>query len=431
MNFIKNTSFTQKYLIFLPLVCLSSLLFCYFFSNKFGQIIDNESNMVFKNINFGNGPLIHNLMENGIYSSKFLNGVDFVLQKLPILPLLIFLISKISTNFYIIIIIKNLITFSFIFWMIVLYLKSYNLNSNYLFLFLAIFLIPYNLFTSLNFEYADNLVAILLPSLFLSLVSKMKQKYTISSFIIFILYLTKTSMFFVSLGIPLIILIFEKKKYFIHRKKLIFLGPILAILIWSSFSYLKTERIAIGTNSLTINSLGLTLALDKRFFDYYPDKSMDILFAKIEIPKKLNNEWKIFDFYKKKNKAHLSNKENLKNYLMTFPKKILIILYHVRRDSAYPDENGNFNNRIRYSLILNKFFINVSIILSLYKIITSIKNKKTFKDDFIFFSMISLSLLPLIAGWATGKHLVPISILSYFYLVHKNLIYKSTKKTNF
>ena len=116
---------------------------------------------------------------------------------------------------------------------------------------------------------------------------------------------------------------------------------------------------------------------------------------------------------------------------MTFPKKILIILYHVRRDSAYPDENGNFNNRIRYSLILNKFFINVSIILSLYKIITSIKNKKTFKDDFIFFSMISLSLLPLIAGWATGKHLVPISILSYFYLVHKNLIYKSTKKTNF
>ena len=431
MKFIKNTSFTQKYFIYLLLVSLGSLLFCYFFLNKFDQIIDNENNMVFKNINFGYGPLIHNLIENGIYSSKFLNGVDFVLQKLPVLPLLIFSISKISTNFYIIVIIKNLIIFSFIFWMIVLYLKSYNLNNNYLFLFLVIFLIPYNLFTSLNFEYADNLVAILFPSLFLSLVLKTKYKYIISSFIIFILYLTKTSMFFVSLGIPLIILIFEKKEYFIHRKKLIFLGPILAILIWSSFSYLKTGRIAIGTNSLTINSLGLTLASDKRFFDYYPDKSMDILFAKIIIPKNLDNEWKIFDFYKKKNKEHLSNKENLKNYLMTFPKKILIILYHIRRDSAHPDESGNLNNRIRYSLILDKFFINISIILSLYKIVTSVKNKKTFKDDFIFFSMISLSLLPLIAGWATAKHLVPISILSYFYLIHKYLVYKNTKNANF
>ena len=96
-------------------------------------------------------------------------------------------------------------------------------------------------------------------------------------------------MFFVSLGIPFIILIVEKKEYFIHRKKLIFLGPILAIFIWSSFSYLKTERIAIGTNSLTINSLGLTLASDKRFFDYYPDKSMDILFAKIKIHKKISH----------------------------------------------------------------------------------------------------------------------------------------------
>ena len=76
-------------------------------------MVDENNNLIFKNIPFGNGPLVFNLIENGMYSSKFVNNIEFVLQKLPVLPLLLFGISKLTSNFYLVVIIKNLITFFF------------------------------------------------------------------------------------------------------------------------------------------------------------------------------------------------------------------------------------------------------------------------------------------------------------------------------
>jgi len=216
-------------------------------------------------------------------------------------------------------------------------------------------------------------------------------------------------------------LLIEKKKFFRLKKNIIFLGPLFAIIIWAVFSYVKTDRVAIGTNSLTVNSFGLTLASDPRFFEYYPLKSIDLLQAKIEVPKNLKNEWEVYDYFKFKNNEYFSSRENLYKYIMTAPKKILIILFNIKRDSANPDSQGNFNNDIRYSMIFNKFFINLSIITSLYFFYLSIKKRKIYSDDVIFLSMLGLSLLPLIAGWATSKHLVPISILCFFYLTHKYL----------
>jgi len=235
-------------------------------------------------------------------------------------------------------------------------------------------------------------------------------------------------MLFVCLAIPIVIFLFDNKKSFTSKKNIIFLGPICAILIWGIFSYLKTGRVAIGTNSLTINSLGLTISSDDRFLDYYPDKSVDILLFKIHMPSKLKNEWELYDYYKSKNKDHFSKEGNLKKYLMTLPKKIMVILFYIKRDSAHPDADGKFKNPIRYSLIFSKFFINFSILLSLYSTIQSIRKNSSFKNDFIFMSMLGLSLMPLVAGWATAKHLVPISILCYFYTIYKIQIFKKIIK---
>ena len=96
MIIVKNFSNYKKFIVFIIFVILSSILFSYLFSNKFPNIIDNKNNMIFENINFGNGPLVLNLINNGEYSSKFFNNLDFVLQKLPVLPLLIFSISKLT-----------------------------------------------------------------------------------------------------------------------------------------------------------------------------------------------------------------------------------------------------------------------------------------------------------------------------------------------
>ena len=228
-------------------------------------------------------------------------------------------------------------------------------------------------------------------------------------------------MFFLCLGIPVVTFFIENNQNFKIKKKIIFLGPLFAIILWGTFSFIKTDRFAIGTNSLTINSFGLTLASDPRFFDYYPLKSIDLLQAKIEVPKDLENEWDVFNYFKLKNDKYLSNKENLIRYVMTVPKKIFIILFNIKRDSANPDENGNFNNDIRYSMIFNKIFLNISILISLYYIYLSVREKRLYRHDIIFLSMLGLTLLPLVAGWATSKHLVPISILSYFYLINKYL----------
>lgn len=423
MKLINHISNNQRYIIFLLLVFVASILFCFMYMNKFSYMVDENNNLIFKNIPFGNGPLVFNLIENGIYSSKFINNIDFVLQKFPVLPLLLFVISKLTSNIFLVVIFKNFITFSIIFWIIFFYLKSLNFHINYAILYLTIFLIPYNLFVALNFEFADNITTILLPCLFMVLISNLQNKYSVSAIIISLLYLTKTSMFFLCVGIPVIVLLFENKKNFKFKKNIILLGPLVAIIIWAIFSYVKTDRIAIGTNSLTVNSFGLTLASDPRFFEYYPLKSIDLLQSKFEIPKNLKSEWEVYDYFKFKNDEYLSNEENLYKYIMTFPKKIFIILFNIYRDSAFPDEKGNFDNSIRYSMIFNKLIINISIIMSLYFIYSSIKKRKINNDDVIFLSMLGLSLLPLIAGWATSKHLVPISVLSYFYLIHKYLYF--------
>ena len=167
MKFIKNIKIYHQFFIFLILIIMASLFFSFLYLNKFGHIIDDNNNMIFRNITFGYGPLIHNLIENGSYSSKFFNNIDFVLQKLPVLPLLIFLIAKVTNNFYLIVVLKNLITFSILYWVIIFYLKSLKLNIHYLYIYLLIFLVPYNMFVALSFEFADNITSILFPSLFL------------------------------------------------------------------------------------------------------------------------------------------------------------------------------------------------------------------------------------------------------------------------
>ncbi len=425
LKFIEKIKVSQQFIIFLILVIAASLYFCFVYLEKFDHMIDTDNNMIFFKIPFGNGPLISNLLEGNGYARKFYNDISFSLEKLPFLPILLFLIAKfLTTNFYLIIIIKNLLTFSILYWVIIFYLKSFKLNINYLYVFLLVFLIPYNMYIALTFEFAESIMTILFPCLFLILVSNNNQKYLLSTLIIFILYLSKTSMFFVSIIIPFIIIFFEREKKFKKKKYFIFFGPILAMIIWATFSYLKTDRVAIGTNTLTINSLGLTIASDKRFFNYYPNKSVDILLYKIEIPKNLKTEWEVSDYFKNKNSAYFLNKDNLKDYLMTIPKKIMIILFYVRKDSVYPDADGNINNPVRYSHIPNKIFINLSILIALYSIISYAKKGLSFKNDFIFISLLGLSLLPLIAGWATSKHIIPITVLCFFYIVIKIQVYK-------
>ena len=419
-NYLDNVYKKHLYKLFGLFIFIISLFFCFLYISKFEYIIDDNYRLIFSKIPFGHGPLIENLVHNNTYEGKFIDRT-FIVQKMPLLPIIIYLFTFISHNFFFIIVCKNF----FVFFILIYFLKNYILSNDLefkkIFIYFLVYLIPYNMFVSLNFEYADCLISILLPSLFLVLISKNNNKYIYASILLFFLYLTKNSMLFVCLVVPIYIILFDKNYYFRTKKIIIILGPLLAIIIWGSFTLIKSGKFAFGSNMLSVNSMGMNIALNKKFLEYYPKKSLDLIHHKTYFPIEMINEWELSSYFSKKNKDYLSDTYNLLEYVKTFPKKISFILFNIHRDAALPDVNGNFDNSIRYSLIPNKLLINISLILALTIILKNVlKQNEKFYDTLLFLIIFGTYTFPLILAWSTSKHLVPLSIISYFYILNMN-----------
>tara|TARA_B100000989_G_scaffold176170_1_gene132256 strand:- start:4627 stop:5901 length:1275 start_codon:yes stop_codon:yes gene_type:complete len=399
------------YLFYILLICTLSFVFATVFSNKF-LVMDKNNQIILENISFEFGELINNLYLSKGYFHE-IEGIKYYLQKLPAIPFLLLSISKISMNYFFVVIFKNFLIFSLYFFLCYQFLK--NLSHKiffYLILIVPIF-IPYNLSVALNYVYEDCIIAILLPILFISLVSKNKNRFTAISVILFVLYLTKTSMFLLTLILPLVILLYEKK-IFIKLKILPLISVIFAISIWGYFGHVKTGKIPFGSSGASNNSFVLSHVLNQNFKDYYPKKSLDII--PLTIPdKKFISEWDRYKYYDKKNKNYL--KKNYKSYLFDCVTKIKFILFGIHRDSALPDENGYFNNKIRFSLILNKLFLNLSFIILLINLYKNYKANNLSRENLYYLLIIVLNFTPHVVGWATSKHLVASTSVSIIYLI--------------
>ena len=400
------------YFLYLLLIICSSIIFCNLFINQFPEIIDNNFNLVLKNMQFQFGDLIHNFYYNHSYSQKDHNDIIFQLRRLPAVVFIISFLYNISKNFYFIIIFKNIIFFS------IFYITSYKLlinsKNNFLAFFLVILtpiLIPYNFYVALNFTYEDFIISILLPLLYLSLISNYVYKYLIISSLLFILYFTKTSMFFLVLILPLLIFFFDKEKK--KLKFLPFFVCLLAILIWGFYGLHKTGRFPFASSGSTDNSRSLSSAFNIDFHNYYPEKSTDLIPLNNDLPKNVKSEWEFYDFYNVQNKNYLEN--NIKRYFFDFFIKAKFIFFGVHRDGALPDKSGLYDNNIRYSLVFNKIFFNLSIIFATYFLIKNFK--KIDSKDFYFFLIVFLNLLPHLYGWATSRHLVPVNNVAIIYLI--------------
>ena len=225
-----------------------------------------------------------------------------------------------------------------------------------------------------NIFFEDNLLALLLPSLFLILNLDSDKKYFFSSLIIFVLYNTKSSMFFFSLFLPFLILFLEKKETS-HKDNSILWFNFFAISLWGLFGLEKTGKFPFAGKLITSNSEALNhVILNDKFLDYYPYKSVDLIPKDVSIPQNLKSEWEIFDYYNKKNKDYLRN--NITNYLLTFPEKIKFIFFNIYKDSLFPDDKGIYNNKIMISYLLNKIFFNLAILLLIMELYKSTKVKK-------------------------------------------------------
>ena len=404
------------YLIF---VTILSLIFSAFIEIRFPEITNNHS-IILKQLQFNYGELTSNIFYNNSYVSEW-NGIDNYLVRYPFLPHFVSAIGKISLNIYLFLVLKNLIFFSILFFTCNIFTKTYNKNYKYFYILLSIFFYNYyNLTSALNFFFSDSFIAILLPSTFFILISNFRFKYIVVSLLLFCLYFTKTTMFFVTCGVAISFFIFEiNAKYYQRVLPLIFV--LIAIIAWGSFGYIKTGKFPIGASASSNNQEALSIALNKDFHKFYPSLSVDLI-PKVKVEDKFDNEWGYYEYYKKLNSKYIeNNKERIfKDVLI----KIKFILFNYRKDAVTPDKDGNYENPVMFSHIINRIIFIFSILFALRNIYKSYTKKHFPVIESYFLLIVALSIAPYIVGWATSKHLVPIFLVSHIYFFLRFLEYK-------
>ena len=421
-SYYKYSTIFYLYLFFILLISVSSAIYCYLINLRF-HIGDLNNNIIFENLQFDHAGLVENLYNNWDYW-QYYNGIKYSLARLPALAVLLTLLIKISKNIYFIFIFKNIITYSFYFIACYLYSKSNRINFiSFLLLLLLPAVILYNFHVTLSIFFEDGISSIILPSLFLIMISEYKKKNYISGILLFILYLTKTSMFFLTIFIALLIFFIEKKNSL--KKYFPILMVFLAIFLWGIFGLKKTGGFPFMQSTITINPTVMSdVVMNKEFKNFYPNLSVDLIPKQFFLPKDIITEWEAYNFYKKKNSEYLKN--NYKEYLSQIPIKLKFIFFNILKDGASPDTSGYYKNQVIISHIVSKIFLNSAVVICLLtlflnyrKNLLSKNNLIKFKQEIYFISLFVLNIIPHLIGWATSKHLVGITTISIIYLFSK------------
>ena len=124
---INLSSFSKSKLIFIYSLFIFffliplSFFYTYIFIEKYSFIVDENHNLILSKLQFEHSQLLLNLHKGIGYESVFF-GIKFYLLKLPFFPIFIYVLSKISLNIYFIIICKNIIFYSILFFFNILFL---------------------------------------------------------------------------------------------------------------------------------------------------------------------------------------------------------------------------------------------------------------------------------------------------------------------
>ena len=423
INKLNKFNILFLYIIYLILIVILSTIFYSQFILLYPEIIDIDGNINYKNIPFEYGALIENLINKQKYFDKiFIMGepIDFYLSRLPVLPYIYFFSSLFSSKLFFFIIFKNIIFFSIIFFTTLNFTNNRNYNFfSFLILIFIFFYNPYNLKIITNFVYADFIISILIPVLFLICISNFKYKDYYIGLIIFTLYLSKTSMMFICIFVTIYFLLIEKKKI-----PICFL--LMAIIAWGTFGYLKTNKFPFAQSMLSTNSHALAISLNKSFHKFYPLISVDYvphcnLRTNKEvncnfIPEKIENEWDFYNFYKKNNSEYI--KKNQIIFFNDIILKIKTIFFNYFEDGQIYIKNQQPEKKFQFSIFLNKLILIMAIIIALRSVLKNFKILKN-KIEILFLIIIISSLPAYLIGWALNRHLVYLFIISHIYLFLK------------
>ena len=424
VNNLNKFSISSLYIIFIILIISISTAFYLQFILLYPDIIDLRGNIIYKNIPFEYGSVIENLISKDKYFAEIGimgNSIEFYLSRMPVLPYLFLLAKLFSSNLYFFIVSKNVIFGSIIFFTILNFSKEKSFNClSFLIIILIFFYNPFNLKIITNFVYADFITSILIPVLFIICLSNFKLKDYYIGLIIFILYLSKTSMFFICIFISIYFLLFESKKipfYFL----------LMAIILWGTFGFIKTNKFPFGPSMLSTNSHALSISFNENFHKFYPLISVDYIphcnirgnlnkYNCNKIPKKIENEWDYYNFYKIKNSQYI--KENLDIFLKDLILKIKTIFFNFYEDGQIYSGDNQPKKNFLISIFVNKVILIIAVIVLIRSFFNKFQVEKN-KKEILFFIIIISSMPAYLIGWALSRHLVYIFLVSKIYLFLK------------
>ena len=431
LDLIKRKNLVCILILLYTLVIFFSILWTNIFFLNYSYIMDNSlKEIIPKNLPFHYGPIVQNLLDGkGFFFDELYNTKEiiFYLKALPFVPILFWFLLSISKNIYFFVILKNIIFFSIFFYTSFISLKSNKAKLyEWLFILFYIFFVPYNLKNFLDISSGEFVTTGFIVLIFLLLNSNLKNKNYIIGVLLFILYLTKESMFLLCIVLPFGIILFEKKNKIKNYFPLIMI--LIAALSWGIFGLKATGKFPFGASISTWKSFDMSKAIHNDFLNYYPKFSTDFIDPIIMKEHSLkntsvNNEWEFYEYFKERNiEQFKSNKEIiLKNTLA----KIKFIFFNIQHDGKL-DKNRKDSLLIIISNVINKIIFNLSLGLGIYILYKKIIKKISCKEEFFFFLLILCNIFPHIVGWATTKHLIGISIISFIYL-SKNIMKNKIK----
>ena len=431
-NFFKKKLFLFNFhikIFYLYILYLFTLIiFTYFYSILILKIhpiyINDMKEMNFINLGWENNFLILNILNHNEFKFNYL-GIDFYSAKYPLLPATIALIAKISKNFYFILTVKNIIFFSILFWSIYFFVSNNIKNKKLIYFFIILISLhfnPYNFHVMSNFYFEDFANAILLPSLYLLILSKsnLLKKYLFIGLIISLLFLSKSSMTIFGIIFPIIYIIFSKKR-------VLALIPFFIVMLisvnWSYYSFKKTGYYPFFTNNSSFNQAQLALALQEDFHKIYPFYSIDTIHNTKEILldknkygfNEIKNEWEFNALFKVRNKQYI--KDNFLRYFKDSFLKLNFIFFYPYQDGNGSDKNIN-NKELKFSMIINKIFLIIGCFTLIFSIVKKIKVKEDMMNEISYLFILLLIIPIFLIGWATSKHLIGICNVSIIYLLN-------------
>ena len=316
LKFFKNINKKHIFFLYLLFLTILNFIFCYIYTlpEYRGVLIDKDNNFILKNIAFGFGKIIQSIYDGKGSEIYWFEGIKLESARRLFVPYyLMFINDFITSNFYLIHLIKNIFFGSLLFLSIVFIRK----NLNYLFIIFSLFLvfyIPHNSLTILATEHEEGILIYLILILFFTSISEINYKSLVISAILSLIFFLKGSMFFLVVVFTIFYYFFERKD---KLRYLVVLFVLLANIIWAINSFNKNGFFAIGPKSSSMNAINLATVTHDLFNETYPQIRPDIHLENVEIYLKkenINSEKEMVDNLLKKSKDYILS--NPKDYLI-------------------------------------------------------------------------------------------------------------------